>query len=230
MTSAELRAHRKERGWTQTDLADRLGLSQGYVCLLERAQRPVPAALAHKVTRLLKLPATALPMGSTTTALPDDAATTALATLGYPGFTYRRPRQRLNPAEVLLRTLKSAELDARLVEALVWVAVKYADLDWDWVVRQAKVEDLQNRLGFLVTLARQLAEQKGDAESVAPLTRVEQALEHSRLQREDTFPASMTDAERRWLRQHRPPEAKRWNVLTNLTANELARGFAKAAP
>ncbi len=141
MTGMQLRAHRKARGWTQTELAERLGLSQGYVCLLERAQRPVPAALTHKVTRLLNLPATAVPVGSASTVLADEAAATALATLGYPGFAYRRPRQRLNPAEVLLRTLKSAELDARLVEALVWVAVTYADLDWDWVVRQAKVED-----------------------------------------------------------------------------------------
>lgn len=225
MTGMQVRAHRKARGWTQTELAERLGVSQGYVCLLERAQRAVPATLAHKVTRLLDLPATAVPVGSASTALGDEAATTALATLGYPGFAYRRPRQTLNPAEVLLRTLKSAELDARLVEALVWVAVKFADLDWDWVVREAKVEDLQNRLGFLVTLARQLAEQKGDADAVATLTRVEQALEHSRLQREDTFRASMTEAERRWLRQHRSPEAMHWNVLTNLSASELARGF-----
>ncbi|MGE3512691.1 MAG: hypothetical protein AB7N65_27835 [Vicinamibacterales bacterium] len=148
-----------------------------------------------------------------------------MASLGYPGFVYRRTRQRLNPAEALLRTLKSAELDARLVEALVWVAVTYADLDWDWVVRQAKVEDLQNRLGFLVTLARQVAEQKGHAEAVAALTRAEQALEYSRLQREDAFRASMTEAERRWLRQHRSPEAMHWNVLTNLSASELARRF-----
>ncbi len=64
------------------------------------------------------------------------------------------------------------------MEALVWVAVTYADLDWDWVVRQAKVGDLQNRLGFLVTLARQLAEQNGHVEAVALLTRVEQAVRH----------------------------------------------------
>jgi hypothetical protein len=92
-------------------------------------------------------------------------------------------------------------------------------------VRQAKVEDLQNRLGFLVTLARQLAEQRDNAEAVARLTRAEQALEYSRLQREDAFRVSMTEAERRWLREHRSPEATRWNVLTNLNAGELARGF-----
>jgi transcriptional regulator with XRE-family HTH domain len=225
MTGGELRTGRKQRGWTQTELAERLGVSQGYVCLLERAQRPVPAALAQKATRLLDLPATALPLGSTSTALADDAVTTALATLGYPGFAYRRRRQGLNPAEVLLRSLKTANLDARVVEALVWVALTYANLDWDWLVRQAKVEDLQNRLGFLVTLARQLAEQRDNAEAVPRLTRAEQALEYSRLQREDAFRVSMTEAERRWLREHRSPEATRWNVLTSLNASELARGF-----
>lgn len=225
MTGGELRTGRKQRRWTQTELAERLGVSQGYVCLLERAQRPVPAALAQKATRLLNLSATALPVGSTSTALADDAATTALATLGYPGFAYRRPRQRLNPAEVLLRSLKTANLDARVVEALVWVALTYANLDWDWLVRQGKLEDLQNRLGFLVTLARQLAEQRDNAEVVARLTRAEKALEYSRLQREDAFRVSMTEAERRWLREHRSPEATHWNVLTSLTASELARGF-----
>jgi hypothetical protein len=45
------------------------------------------------------------------------------------------------------------------------------------------------------------------------------------LQREDAFRLSMTEAERRWLRQHRSPEAMRWNMLTTLNAGELARGF-----
>jgi transcriptional regulator with XRE-family HTH domain len=225
MTGAELRTGRKQRGWTQAELAERLGVSQGYVCLLERAQRPVPAALAQKAMRLLDLPATALPVGSTSTALVDDAATTALATLGYPGFAYRRRRQSLNPAELPLRAVKTADLDARVVEALVWVALTYANLDWDWLVRQAKLDDLQNRLGFLVTLARQLADQRENAEASARLARAEQALEYSRLQREDAFRLSMTEVERKWLRQHRSPEATRWNVLTNLNASELARGF-----
>jgi hypothetical protein len=157
--------------------------------------------------------------------LGDDAATAALGALGYPGFAYRRRRQGLNPAELLLRALKATDLDARVVEALVWVALTYANLDWEWLVRQAKLDDLQNRLGFLVTLARQLAEQKGKAEAVARLSQAEHALEYSRLQREDAFRPSMTEAERRWLRQYRPPEATRWNLLTNLNVDELARGF-----
>jgi hypothetical protein len=157
--------------------------------------------------------------------LDSNAATRALGTLGYPGFAHHRQRLRLNPAELLLRALRTPELDARVVEALAWVALTYPDLDWDWLTRQVKVDDLQNRLGFLVTLARQLAEQMGDAEAAGRLAVPEQALGLSRLQREDAFRPSMTDAERRWLRQHRPPEAVHWNVLTNLSADDLAHGF-----
>jgi phage/plasmid primase-like uncharacterized protein len=122
---------------------------------------------------------------------------------------------------VLLRVLRTPELDARVVEALVWVVLTYPDLDWDWLTRQVKLDDLQNRLGFLVTLARQLAEQKGNADAAERLAVPEQALGRSRLQREDAFRQSMTDAERRWLRRHRPPEAAHWNVLTNLSASNL---------
>jgi hypothetical protein len=121
--------------------------------------------------------------------------------------------------------LKQSKTSGYRKRSCTWVALTYANLDWEWLVRQAKVEDLQNRLGFLVTLARQLAEQRDNAEAVARLTRAEQALEYSRLQREDAFRVSMTEAERRWLREHRSPEATRWNVLTNLNAGELARGF-----
>ena len=81
MTGEELREGRKRRGWTQSDLARRLGLSQGYVCLLERGQRPVPPVMAQKVVRLLDVPATALPLRSPSAPLAEDGATTALATL-----------------------------------------------------------------------------------------------------------------------------------------------------
>ncbi len=144
--------------------------------------------------------------------------------LGYPGFAHYRQRHTLNPAELLLRVLRAPELDARVVEALVWVALTYSDLDWEWLTREAKVNDLQNRLGFLVTLARQSAERTGSPEVARRLAVPEQTLGYSRLQREDAFRPSMTEAERRWLRQHRPPEAAQWNVLTNLSAADLAHG------
>jgi hypothetical protein len=30
--------------------------------------------------------------------------------------------------------------------------IRHPDLDWSWLVAQAKLDDLQNRLGFVVTL------------------------------------------------------------------------------
>jgi hypothetical protein len=41
--------------------------------------------------------------------------------------------------------------------------------------------------------------------------------EGSRLQREAAFRESMTDAERRWLREHRPSQAAHWNMLSTIT-------------
>jgi hypothetical protein len=63
-----------------------------------------------------------------------------------------------NPAEVVLSALRAKNLDTRLAEVLPWVLLKHPDLDWEWLVRAAKVNDLQNKLGFLRNVARRLAE------------------------------------------------------------------------
>jgi len=47
-------------------------------------------------------------------------------------------------------------------------------------------------------------------------------LEPSRLAKEDTLcKESMTRAERAWLRKHRPESAEHWNLLTDLTVEQL---------
>ena len=96
---------------------------------------------------------------------------------------------------------------------------------WAWLVREAKVDDLQNRVGFLVSVARQLAELRGETATAKRLAEREQTLEGSRLQREGAFRESLTDAERRWLRKNRPPHAAHWNMLSTVNAPELADAF-----
>lgn len=87
---------------------------------------------------------------------------------------------------------------------------------------QAKLNDVQNRLGFVVTLARRPAERREDAATVSTLTAVEGRLQRSRLAREDTLcRESMTRAERVWLRSHRPSDARRWNLLTDVLPEKL---------
>jgi transcriptional regulator with XRE-family HTH domain len=217
MSGTEVALARKARGWTQAELAEKLNVSQPYVSLLERGRRLVPHRLARRVSHLLGLAPSTLPLGSSANALDSRQAASSLGRLGYPGFAYLRGGHALNPAELVIRTLRRGDLDTRVVEALPWLLATYPDLDWDWLVREAKLNDLQNRLGFLVTLARQLAHRRGDAGTAEDLSRWEQVLEYSRLQREQAFRESLTEAERHWLRSHRSAEALKWNVLSVLT-------------
>lgn len=146
-----------------------------------------------------------------------------LATLGYPGLSHLKPRgHQANPAKLLFSALSKDNLDSRLVEALPWIVLEFPDLDWQWLANAAQASDLQNRLGFVTSLARKLAEQRGENEKAALLTLHEEALERSRLLCEDTLcHDSLTQAERHWLRKNRPQEAKHWRLLTDLTPEQL---------
>lgn len=222
MRGMDLRQARRQQGWTQEELAVRLDVTQAYVCLLERQRRPVPDQLAQKLARVLKLSPSTLPVQAERAPLTADKASAALAAVGYPGFAYLRGRQALNPAGLLLRVLRAPDVDARVVEALPWLLVRYPDLDWPWLLREAKADDLQNRLGFLLGVACELAEQRGEPAVAERLAEQARALEGSRLQREDAFRESMTEHERRWLREHRPELAVHWNMLSSMDARELA--------
>jgi hypothetical protein len=146
----------------------------------------------------------------------------ALGALGYPGFAYLKRGARWHPVQVLLTALQQPNLEARLAEALPWVVLHYPNLNWDWSFERAKVKDVQNRLGFVLALTRQLAERNGDHTMALKLSGLEQQLDRARLVKEDTLGReSMTDAERRWLHDQRSPEAQHWNLLTDLVSEHL---------
>src|SRR5687767_13416102 len=107
MSGAELRDARVTRKWNQSDLAQRLGVSQAYVSLLESSRRPIPNRLVRKLVSALGLPASTLPVSSDSAPLRADDAARALGALGYTGFAHLRQSRRVNPAELLLRTLRS---------------------------------------------------------------------------------------------------------------------------
>jgi len=131
-----------------------------------------------------------------------------------------------NPGETLLRVLVSDKPEARSVEGLTWLLLRFQNLDWKWMVNQAKVNDAQNRLGYVVTLARELANRKGDPLVANTLRHWEETLEKSKLAREDAFGGStLTEAERRWLRQHKSPEAAKWNMLASTAAEHLTNAY-----
>jgi transcriptional regulator with XRE-family HTH domain len=222
MSANELRSARTIKGLTQAQAATRLGVSQPYVAMLESGVRRLTRPLARRVMHAYDLPPTAVPASSSTLTEKCGAASLArnLAALKYPGFAHLRPHRWTpkNPAEVLLAALAKDDLEPRLVEALPWLLLHYPNLDREWLVREAKVRDLQNRLGFVVSLARRLAERTGTEDNA--LAELERDLERSRLVREDTL-GKLPEAERRWLQKNQPADAKHWNVLTDWTVGAL---------
>ena len=232
MTRMQLVLGRRKKGWSQQRASARLGVSQPYLSLLEKGKRAVTEELAHKAILVFGLSPAALPVKAVPQSLRtanEDELATDLSALGYPGLSHlassqrRRRLRNRNPAEVLASALHASDLDSRLTEALPWVLLRFPELNWQWLVSAAKLNDLQNRLGFLTNMARRLAERRGESEKATLLAQQESALERSRLAREDTLcHESLTAAERGWLRNHRSPEAKYWGLLTDLSPEQLS--------
>lgn len=225
MTAGQWKAGRERAGLTQVGAAGSLRVSQPYLSQLETGLRAASAKLARKAAKLYGLSAAALPLPSPVDAKrasPDDLQRN-LAFLGYPGFGYVRSGAVSNPAAVVLNAIVQRDLDTRLVEALPWVLSRYTDLNWEWLRDHAKLNNAQNRLGYLVHLAEQIARALPAHEDlVEVLSGWENELEESRLVREGTLCRdSMPEAERTWLRSNRPAAAVHWNLLTGLTARQL---------
>ena len=159
MTHEQLKAGRLKAALTQVQAAVRLGVSQPYLSQLEKGERPITAELARSATTLFRLSATALPIPeSVARRVPANPDTLArqIAGLGYPGLAHLR-HAKANPAAVLLEALVQEDLEVRLSEALPWVVLTYPDMDWPWLIREVKLRDAQNRLGFVVAMAQDLA-------------------------------------------------------------------------
>jgi len=226
MTFQVLKAGRTAKGLKQTQAAARLGVSQSYLAMLENGARRLTPKLARRAAKVYGLPPTVLPHSHLVPGpgVSADTLVNDLAALGYPGFAHRSsPKQKpKNPSDVLLAALAQHDLEARLVEALPWLVLKYWNVDREWLVREAKLRNLQNRLGFVVHLARNLAERTHDEPKRVALGALEAELDRSRLVHEDTLcKASLREPERRWLEANRSDEAKHWNLVTDWTANHL---------
>lgn len=200
---------RKRAGLTQVEAAALLGVSQPYLSLLERGIRPLTPALRNRIN------------ASRRNSRGDDASEQFRAQLGrhgYPGFAHVKQSGRRMRADVLLAAvLAMCEADARVAEALPWlVKHREAELDFDWLVRQAKLGNFQNRLGFVIESAG-VDRREGTA--------AVRELERARLLQEDTLCwDSMPAATRDWMRIHRSPLAARWNLLTMVGGEDGSRG------
>jgi len=221
----DLRTARKRKGLTQAEAASSLGVSQAYLSMLENGHRQVRVSQLSQFAEVYGLPYSSLPFRGSNewSGLTSEHVANQLAAMGYPGFSYLHTNQpQWNPAELLVAALTKNELESRVVEGLPWLVYTFPNLDWNWVLREAKANDVTNRLGFVVTLARQLAQGKGNYSRAEDLQKVEKRLQRSTLVQEETLcHENMTHAERRWVETNRTPEARRWHVLSDLAFESL---------
>jgi transcriptional regulator with XRE-family HTH domain len=218
MDARALRDARRAAKLTQQQTAELLGVTQAYLSMLERGTRPVSDSIAKLAAEHMPVEPTALPFSGQRPEHFEDA----LGALGYPGFAYLRHGQRMNPAELLLLGLDIEDLPARSVEALPWLPLAFPNLSWDWLLREAKLRNRQNRLGFILDLAQQAAERAQKHDRATLLAEKSTQLAASLLAAEDTLcTASMTHAERAWLRTNSNPLATRWHLLSDLKLSHL---------
>jgi len=223
----DLRQLRKAKGWSQVEAARRLQVSQPYLSLLESGAREITPTLSRRLLQALDLPPSFLPLPPSLDdwgAVTNDVLAKRLAALGYTRIAYLRTGARAeNPAAVLLWALGAESLEPRLVEALPWLLLNFMALDTDWLVREAKVRDLQNRLGFVVNLAKEVAVRDAQhADRLEALTALEATLDRSRLVCEDTLcEAAMSAMMRAVVRGSRSPSAAHWNLVTGWKAEHL---------
>lgn len=199
-------------------------MTQAYLNFLENGKRRLTPELVRRAALLYGLSPEVLPVADAFVPAKTDDQRLAemLAKLGYPGFSYLRARAlEKNPYEVLLTALAQKSLDGRVAEALPWVVMKFAQPD-TWFVVNARKFNLQNKLGFVVTLARRLAQKQNNDTRSRELMQLENALDDSRLAKEDVFYRPLrTESEREWLIKNRTEDAAHWNLLTDMRPEHL---------
>lgn len=230
MNGEQLLNARLGKKWEQLEAAEKLKVSQPYLSLLEAGKRPVTEKLARRAVRIFNLPPTVLPLDTSPNAAKTkiknaDYLDLQLAALGYPKFSHLKKNKKLkktNPAAVLIAALQTDDLGSRTVEALPWLIFNFAEMNWEVIVKEAKLSDAQNKLGFLISLAHEKAVRSKSENQKQIFKELLLKLEKSKLYKEDSFKRNLiTKTEHNWLKKNRSKHARVWRVLTDMTADNL---------
>ena len=153
MSGAQVRAARERLGLTQQQAARRWRLSQPYVSLVEHDKRPTPHRLASPWRTLSPRWLLGCPFKPVRPSLTTCRCSSVLSVIRDSGTSPRRAMSRIQRV-VALAALRTPVVPARVTEALPWLLVTFVNLDWGWLLDNAKLSNVQNRLGFLVHLAK----------------------------------------------------------------------------
>jgi transcriptional regulator with XRE-family HTH domain len=227
-----LKQLRTTKGWSQEEAAKKLHVSQPYLSLLENGVREITPKLSRKLLRLLNLSPSFLPLPVNLDAWGEPKAevlSKQLAALGYLPFGYLRTNsvRPENPAAILIWALAAHNLEPRLVESLPWILLNFHDLDTTWLIRESKIRDIQNRLGFIVSMAYEIATKNtGYCERTNPLTALLDTLNRSRLVHQDTLcEEGITPRIRKALLQSQSIAAEHWGIVTRWKAEHFKYDF-----
>lgn len=239
----KLRAVRLDVGLTQLEAASRLGLRQPTLSRFESG-RLWPTL--RQFLRLAELygvsPASLLGADDHNPLLPyrlplgvsDSDLVASLVGHGYLGLAGPKGLKPVLPAELtLLGLLAQPTLEPRVVEGLPWLLLNYP-MDRAYLGDVARLYNLQNRLGWTATVARQLAE-RAPARSAYRrrtnwLAELVAELERAQLAREDSLcHARLTERMKALLRQRRPEFSRRWNLLDVFRLEDFSRHLEPAA-
>lgn len=220
MSGKTLRRARMNAGLSQVEAAKVLGVSQSLLSLMESGRRQVNDAVSVMVVNLWTVPAEELPLCNQKSRS-DEQLAADLGALGYPGFSYLAGERR-NPAEVVFDALNRADLDARVVEGLPWLLLQFPEVNWEWLIRQAKEHNRQNRLGYLLNLAAKVA-LRHRRQLAKRIYSVLAVLFEARLAKTDTLcQESWPPSQRKHAHLKRTKLAAFWNLDTRLTEKDLA--------
>ncbi|MGI8468580.1 MAG: helix-turn-helix transcriptional regulator, partial [Pyrinomonadaceae bacterium] len=101
------------------EAAERLDVSQPYLSLLESGKRNLTNKLAEKAVKVFALPLENLPFEADWEDLAERSA------------------------EVLFSALKKENLDSRIAEGLPWLVFTFPEMDWERLIKFAKIFNLQ---------------------------------------------------------------------------------------
>jgi transcriptional regulator with XRE-family HTH domain len=225
MRGAALRQARLKAGLSQVEAAGKLGVSQTLLSMMEKGRRSATHDVAVHAVKFLAVSPTELPLSGQSDH-GDKQLAAELGALEYPAYAHLSGELR-NPAEILFDALDRADLDARVVEALPWLPLQYPNMNWDWLVSQAKQHNRQNRLGFVVGLAARAALLRGWPSVARNLHRVLSVLREARLAKSDTLcQESWPQSQRQYARLKRSKLAAFWNLDSRLTEKDLSYASA----
>jgi hypothetical protein len=146
-----------------------------------------------------------------------------LANLGYPYFAhYRGGTPTYTPARFLAHVLDLPKVEPRVVAALPWLVYAFPLMEWDWLIEEMRLRGRQNRLGFLVDLAIELADTLGETARVKRLRPQRDLLNMIKLDQEDTLcNEDMSEGMRNLSRDRRSATAAHWNLACDTELKHL---------